>query len=615
MIFFFLPIIIILLFYYIGNIFSIKLNIDNFEKPIYGTGLIVILANYSYFNLNLTLQFFLILLCLLFFVGMLVSFFNFKDNINEILSIFKNIFILQILFSLLATFYGEQFYVFRGNAHDHFAYLTSGLMFSSYSFQELLTMNNVEYIANIKNDIYLANSLHIIQSRPSAQLMLGLLMNLEFLDPMKIGFIFKSVASILILLSSLAFFKNFKINERLNLFFSYAFLLSFFNFYNYEIDAYSLILSLPFLFLILKHSSNLVENTVKFKNLFYFKYIFIWACYFIIYPNGAAIVIIPIFIYICLSIFRHKIDLIKIFKLFLFLLLFFILILQTFDTTIIYLFKSEIPSGLKHKMDFWGYFGAFVLGKDNPIHNYDAILQIKELWRSSAPISEILSTIYRINIQSENYFFIFNIIPSIFGMFHFSTSSIYGSINYLLVIFLIIINFIFIKTIFYNFKILFKSKMEFYILYKVFIIYFTAFFIYLMLNTQFWPAIKLYFVLSPLFFILISFKFNANSYPVGIKYIMILLMLLPLYKYTEFNHGIGRLDSFPSIIKKENKLLINWKIDREALYKCKDINYGFLDKFKKNYISLIYSKKTNGTMINKTVKCRIEIKNNNFEIK
>ena len=96
---------------------------------------------------------------------------------------------------------------------------------------------------------------------------------------------------------------------------------------------------------------------------------------------------------------------------------------------------------------------------------------------------------------------------------------------------------------------------------------------------------------------------------------MVLLMLLPIYKYSEFNHGIGRLDSFPSIIKQENKKLINWTtLDKEKLLKCKDIKYDLFGKFEKIYVSLIYNKKINGTEDNKTINCKVELINNNFII-
>ena len=622
MIFFFLPLVLILSFYFIGNIFTLRLNSNSYEKPVFGLGLVIILTNYFYFNLNLTLQIVSFILLLLFFFSFIITLLINKNYLKDLLLLSGSIVLLLLLFVLLTIIYGEQFYVFRGNGHDHFAYLSSGLMFNNYSFEELLSINkihtdqnSVEYIKNLKDNFYLGNSINIIQSRPSAQLMLGLFMNLDFLDITKLGFIFKSLVSAIVLLSLVSFFKIFSSSNKLNLFISYSFLLSFFYFYNYEIDAYSLILSLPFLFLILKYSFGLVENTINFQSSFYFKYIFLWTSYFIIYPNGAAIILLPVFIYVLLSLLKYKISFSKIGKIFLFAILFVILILPTYKTTIMYLYSSEIPVGLNQKMDFWGYYGAFILGKDNPIHNYEVILKIKELWSSNSSIFAILSSVFSVNLENQNHFFVLNIIPSTLGMFHFSTSNIYGQFNYLLALFLLIINFIFIKTIFLNIKILFKSKNEFYILFKTFLIYFTLFFLYLIFNTQFWPAIKLYFVFSPIFFILISFKFRENKYPISKNYIMVLLMLLPIYKYSEFNHGIGRLDSFPSIIKQENKKLINWTtLDKEKLLKCKDIKYDLSGKFEKIYVSLIYNKKINGTEDNKTINCKVELINNNFII-
>ena len=54
-------------------------------------------------------------------------------------------------------------------------------------------------------------------------------------------------------------------------------------------------------------------------------------------------------------------------------------------------------------------------------------------------------------------------------------------------------------------------------------------------------------------FILISLDFKKKTYKYNKKYLLIMLVILPIYKYSEFNHGIGKLDSFPSIIKKNSK--------------------------------------------------------------
>ena len=177
-------------------------------------------------------------------------------------------------------------------------------------------------------------------------------------------------------------------------------------------------------------------------------------------------------------------------------------------------------------MDFWGYYGAFILGKDNPIQFH--IIKIKELWHSGSSISEILLNIYHANITNKNYFFLLNILPSLFGLYHFSTSNIYGILNYILVIILITLNYVLIKNIFNNLKILYLRKDNFYLLLKIFLIYFILFFVYLVLNLQLWPSIKLYFVLSPIFFILVCFKFTKNDYP-AYRFIMLFLLILLLF--------------------------------------------------------------------------------------
>ena len=75
------------------------------------------------------------------------------------------------------------------------------------------------------------------------------------------------------------------------------------------------------------------------------------------------------------------------------------------------------------------------------------------------------------------------------------------------------------------------------------------------------------------------------------KYILFLLMLLPIYKYSQFNNGIGVLDTFPSVINKDSKILTKWSIDRSKLYKCNSLKYDLNDKFHKIYISLLFNHK------------------------
>ena len=58
--------------------------------------------------------------------------------------------------------------------------------------------------------------------------------------------------------------------------------------------------------------------------------------------------------------------------------------------------------------------------------------------------------------------------------------------------------------------------------------------------------------------------------------------------------------------------MINWKIDREKLSKCKNLEYDIDDRYKKIYINLIFDS------INKKndiLNCRINENNKMFDIK
>ena len=77
-------------------------------------------------------------------------------------------------------------------------------------------------------------------------------------------------------------------------------------FYIYEIDAFAQLLSLPLIIIITK---NLFElNTFQKPNLFS-KYILIviyCSCFFIIYPEGATVLLLPIGLYVLYLIIVNK---------------------------------------------------------------------------------------------------------------------------------------------------------------------------------------------------------------------------------------------------------------------------------------------------------------------
>ena len=106
-----------------------------------------------------------------------------------------------------------------------------------------------------------------------------------------------------------------------------------------------------------------------------------------------------------------------------------------------------------------------------------------------------------------------------------------------------------------------------------------------------------------------------------INYILIfLLILFPLYKFTSFNDGITKLDSFPSIMHPNMKKKFKWKLDIKKIENCEYILYTDDDYFKKSYLILKFlhnSIDSNLTGIENSDhlrKCDLNVENNGFNI-
>jgi len=78
---------------------------------------------------------------------------------------------------------------------------------------------------------------------------------------------------------------------------------------------------------------------------------------------------------------------------------------------------------------------------------------------------------------------------------------------------------------------------------------------------------------------------------------MILMLIFPLYKFKDFNYGIGTYDSFPSIQKIQSKKEVNWSYDQSKFSNCSTIVLDFkkwnyyntntiLEHFKEIYLTI-----------------------------
>tara|TARA_B100000900_G_C20408045_1_gene645654 strand:- start:129 stop:518 length:390 start_codon:yes stop_codon:yes gene_type:complete len=70
------------------------------------------------------------------------------------------------------------------------------------------------------------------------------------------------------------------------------------------------------------------------------------------------------------------------------------------------------------------------------------------------------------------------------------------------------------------------------------------------------------------------------------KIYIILLLLFPIYKYSDFNHGIGRYDTFPSIISPYYKKDIKWEFKNKNYLNCNKIFIDNDDPIINGYLSI-----------------------------
>ena len=111
------------------------MNIDNFEKPIFACGIIIILLNYFFFNFELSLKIIFYLVLIISVLSLLYTLGNLKNYKNDLVNSFYILLPILLLFEIIYNFYGQQFFIFRGNQQDAFVYSGMGLSFFNYSHQ------------------------------------------------------------------------------------------------------------------------------------------------------------------------------------------------------------------------------------------------------------------------------------------------------------------------------------------------------------------------------------------------------------------------------------------------------------------------------------------------
>ena len=125
---------------------------------------------------------------------------------------------------------------------------------------------------------------------------------------------------------------------------------------------------------------------------------------------------------------------------FLFISLFLILTLTNYKSTFIFLFEQS-KDGLFKNNNWWGYFGSFILGRENPVMNPDFVNLLKAYLENSTNIKSIITWLNDNLILFDYKFYQLNILPSVLGFYFLTDMKILGESFFIkLVIFVIIID-------------------------------------------------------------------------------------------------------------------------------------------------------------------------------
>jgi len=547
-----------------GFVLDKCLKINNISiRSIIGFSIHVIFINALYFGLNFNLN--TILFLSIFIIIVAHVFFLEKSFIFTFLESFKLSFLIIIFYLLLAQIYGEQFYIFRGNHYDAANYTGMSLISSLYSYSEINSLLNLNisppnfYLMDFAN--------RILSDRPMVSVFIGLFYFPNFIDLYLVNYLLKIFFVSLVPSAVIFFFEKSKfLISKFNAFLiSQFFVFSFFIFYITEIDAYSQLsvfaISLIFISLVI-FDFNIRKFVIKFS----FYIVIISSAFFLLYPEQASIYFIFILIFILFHNIRY-LNNINIFYNFCFFAISF-LILTSLGGVYIYTFLlNQFNTAVYSNLDWWGYFGAFVLGAKNIVINLDHVIDIKKYLIEHDTL-KTFEYIHKLNIKEHGSFYFLNIVPSFFGAYYINGLDF---LNIRIIYFInIILTFSIVIFISFNIKKIFLEKKIIYIFYQYLFFFLLFSFVLIFFRESYWVGIKIFFYFSFFVFLLSIVKFEKKI--ITINYLLVFFIILfPIYKFNSFNFGIGTYDSFPSILKKNYKISYNLVISREMIKKCPKI--------------------------------------------
>jgi hypothetical protein len=562
---------VLLFFFYktgklILKFFFVKDN--TYQNILFGFSIFTIFAYFLFFVLYLSSSNILIISALLTLLYVIISIYKFRINFSKLflIDIIKFIIPITFLYLLPSLLYGEQFHIFRGNIWDSFNYASLASLFNNYNYLEIINKDFPDYYLQHQNIELIA------KYRPLTSLLVSFFLKNNFLDIFFSIYLFKIFSTILTAISLNYFLNKFDFCKRKNNFLiSLTYVFSFWFIYIYEIDAFSHLISLPIFIFCIAELKNLKKEILlkNYKYSFYFA--IINASLFFLYPEIFLINLVIYSIFFICDFFYLPNNSKKNYLLgsIFILLIFLVTIIFSYETNYQFL-KIQIHQALGNKIDWWGYYGSFILGWDNLVLDNEFVINLKNII-SSQNIFKTLKFIINSHFLFNYDYFYFNIIPSLSGLYYLSIGEFKNHYQYFHLFFLFILNFYLIKKIYTNVYNLYLTRNKKLLFIFIFFISLSLVLIY---RGSFWTLIKIYFYISPFIFLLfiLKIKIITNKINFKINYVIILLLIsFPLYKYSSNNYGIGRIDSFPSIIDSKTKINFDWYLNISDLKRCKNV--------------------------------------------
>ena len=334
----------------------------------------------------------------------------------------------------------------------------------------------------IDTNLYLKNAVIYFDGRPLVSLLNSFFYYPDYINLFEADFIFRTFLLTLVPIATMKFVEITNIGQNFvsKFFISQIFTFSFWAIYILEINANSQLaafgLSIFFI-------SYIFENYKLFIN-FNFKqnlvFSFTSAFFFIIYAEQASIYFVIVFIFLFIknlkNLSNYKIYLGSIVFIFIFLTL---LIPHGYLFDFI-IQQSEL--GIKSKNDWWGYYGAFILGAGNIVNEIYHVNNIKALL-SNGNFFNILNYINIHNAAAYGDFYWLNIIPALFGFYYIN--GIIGDNFFFQNLVNLSLNIVILYLLIKNLIQIIKIKNNFNLLYKIIFIFSFIFILILIYNLSF----------------------------------------------------------------------------------------------------------------------------------